>query len=137
MAKKELVYTKKDLSFKKDDVIFQEQDDGKEMYFIESGEIKIVKSIGDLIVNIAFLYPGTFFGEMALITENERVASAIAVTDCNLYVMDKESFMSNITSNEKFVKNILETLAERLQGADVSFTNLYKILSKSSKSSTP
>ncbi len=136
MNPKELVYTKKDLHFKKDDVIFKEQDEGKEMYFIESGEIKIAKTIGKINVNIAVLYPGTFFGEMALITDNRRVASAIAVTDCNLRVMDKEAFMSNITNNEKFVKNLLVMLAERLEDANTNFTDLYKIITKSTISST-
>ncbi len=96
---KDLVFTRKNLHFKKGDVIFNEQDEKEEMYLIDSGEIKIVKTIGDVDVNIAYLSAGDFFGEMALITGSKRVASAIAFTDCNLHVMDKEAFMSNITNN--------------------------------------
>ncbi len=96
---KDLVFTRKNLHFKKGDVIFNERNEGKEIYFIDSGEIQIVKTIGDVDVNIASRRSGDFFGELALITGSRRVASAIAFTDCNLHVMDKEAFMSNITNN--------------------------------------
>ncbi len=130
---KDLVFTRKNLHFKKGDVIFNERDEGEEMYFIDSGEIQIVKTIGDVDVNIASLSSGDFFGEMALITGSRRVASAKAFTDCNLHVMDKDTFMSNITSNRNFVNRILVTLACRLEETDLSFTLLFKIVSKSSK----
>jgi CRP-like cAMP-binding protein len=130
---KDLVYTKKNLHFKKGDVIFNERNEGDEMYFIGSGEIQIVKTIGDVDVNIASLSTGDFFGEMALITGSRRVASAIAFTDCNHHVMDKEAFKSNITNNKDFVNRILVTLARRLEETDLSFTLLFKLISKSSK----
>ncbi len=130
---KDLVLTKQNLRFEKGDVIFNEQDEKEEMYLIDSGEIKIVKTIGDVDVNIAYLSSGDFFGEMTLITGSRRVASAIAFTDCNLHVMDKEAFKSNITNNRDFVNRILVTLARRLEETDLSFTLLFKLISKSSK----
>ncbi len=71
------------------------------MYLIDSGEVKIVKTIDDVVVNISYrnLSSDDIFGEMSLITGSRRVASAIAFTDCNLHVMDKEAFMSNIANN--------------------------------------
>ncbi len=130
---KDLVLTKQNLHFEKGDVIFNEQDEKEEMYLIDSGEIQIVKTIGDVDVNIASLSTGDFFGEMTLITGSRRVASAIAFTDCNLHVMDKEAFKSNITNNRDFVNRVLVTLARRLEETDLSFTLLFKIVSKSSK----
>ena len=130
---KDLVLTKENLHFEKGDVIFNEQDEKEEMYLIDSGEIKIVKTIGDVDVNIAYLSSGDFFGEMTLITGSRRVASAIAFTDCNLHTMDKEAFMSNIANNKDFVNRILVTLARRLEETDLSFTLLFKLISKSSK----
>jgi CRP-like cAMP-binding protein len=133
MNKKDLVFTKENLHFEKDDVIFNEQDEKEEMYLIDSGKIKIVKTIGDVDVNIAYLSSGDFFGEMTLITGSKRVASAIAFTDCNLHVMDKEAFTSNITNNKDFMNRVLVTLARRLEETDLSFTLLFKLISKSSK----
>ena len=133
MNKEDWVFTRKDLHFKKGDVIFNERDEEEEMYLIDSGEIQIVKTIGDVDVNIASLGSGDFFGEMALITGSRRVASAIAFTDCNLHVMDKEAFMSNITNNRDFVNRVLVSLARRLEETDLSFALLFKMVSKSSK----
>jgi len=130
---KDLIFTRKNLHFKKGDVIFNEQDKKEEMYLIDSGEIKIVKTIGDVDVNIAYLRSGDFFGEMTLITGSKRVASAIAFTDCNLHVMDKEAFMSNITNSRGFVNRILVTLARRLEETDLSFSLLFKLISKGSR----
>ena len=133
MYKKDWVFTRKNLHFKKDDVIFDERDEGEEMYFIVSGEIKIVKTIDDVNVNLASLSSGDFLGEMALITGSRRVASAIASTDCNLHVMDKDTFISNITNSGDFVNIVLASLARRLEETDLSFALLFKIVSKSSK----
>ena len=133
MNTKDWVFTRENLHFKKGDVIFNERDEEEEMYLIDSGEIQIVKTIGDVDVNIASLGSGDFFGEMALITGSRRVASAIAFTDCNLHVMDKDAFMSNITNNRDFVNRVLVSLARRLEETDLSFALLFKMVSKSSK----
>jgi CRP-like cAMP-binding protein len=133
MNSKEWVFTRRNLHFKKGDVIFNEQDEGEEMYFIDSGETQIVKTIGTVDVKIASLSSGDFFGEMTLITGHKRVASAKALTDCNLHVMDKEAFMSNIANSRDFVKRVLVTLARRLEEIDLGLEFLYKIVSKGSK----
>ncbi len=135
MNTNDLVFTSKNLHFKEGDVIFNVQDEGEEMYLIDSGEVKIVKTIDDVVVNISYrnLSSGDIFGEMSLITGSRRVASAIAFTDCNLHVMDKEAFKSNITNNRDFENRILVTLARRLEETDLSFTLLFKLISKSSK----
>jgi CRP-like cAMP-binding protein len=133
MNTKDLVFTRKNLHFNKGDTIFKEQDDGEEMYFIDSGEIQIVKRLGDVDVNIAYLNSGDFFGEMALITGNKHSASAIAFDNCSLHVMDKETFKSNITSNRDFNDRILVSLAQRLAKKDLSFAILFEELSKSTK----
>ncbi|MHC4138643.1 MAG: cyclic nucleotide-binding domain-containing protein [Planctomycetota bacterium] len=130
---KDLVFTRENLHFNKGDTIFKERDEGEEMYFIDSGEIQVVKALGDVDVNIASLSPGDFFGEMALITGSKRSTSAIAVTDCSLHVMDKETFKSNITNNRDFDNRLLVSLAHRLEKKDLSFTILFEALSKSTK----
>ncbi len=135
MNTKDLVFTRKNLHFKEGDVIFNEQDEGEEMYLIDSGEVKIVKTIDDVVVNISYrnLGSGDIFGEMSLITGSRRVASAIAFTDCNLHVMDKEAFISNISNNWDFANRILVTLARRLEETDLGVALFSKLISESSK----
>jgi CRP-like cAMP-binding protein len=131
----DLVFTRKNIHFKEGEVIFNEQEEGEEMYLIDSGEVKIVKTIDDVVVNIAYLNlsSGDIFGEMSLITGGRRVASAIAFTDCNLHAMDKKAFTSNITNNSDFANMVLMTLASRLEEIDLGFALFFKLVSESSK----
>ncbi|MDR4499499.1 MAG: cyclic nucleotide-binding domain-containing protein [Candidatus Scalindua sp.] len=57
---------------------------------------------GDDEVTLVNLDAGSFFGEMSLITGNKRVASAIALTDCKLNTMDKETFKANLLCKKIF-----------------------------------
>jgi len=131
MNPESLRYTEKKLHFKEGDIIFKEYDEGaNEMYFIDSGRVKIVKKVGDTEATLATLDEGDFFGEMTLITGNSRSASAIAHTDCKLHTMDKETFEYNLSNDIKFTKKILETFAHRLEETD---TNLKRHIQRISR----
>jgi CRP-like cAMP-binding protein len=86
-----------------------------EMYFIEFGEVRILKKVGAVEVKLDMLDRGKFFGEMSLITGKKRVASAIAITDCKIHTMNKVMFEKNLVNNKVFMKKIIETLAFRLE----------------------
>ncbi len=134
MNPKSLRYTEKKLHFKEGDIIFKEQDeDAKEMYFIDSGRVKIVKKVGDTEATLAILDAGTFFGEMTLITGNKRSASAIAQTDCKIHTMDKETFELNLLNDKKFMRKILVTLALRLEETDLNLKRHLRRISRLSK----
>jgi len=131
---KNLVFTEKKLHFKQGNVIFKEQDkDCKKMYFIDSGRVRIVKTIGDSETTLAVLDSGDFFGELALITGHKRVASAVALTDCKLHTMDKETFELSILNDKKFMRKILETLAFRLEETDLNLKRHLARISRLSK----
>ncbi len=126
-----LRFTEKKLHFKEGDIIFKENDEGaKEMYFIDSGRVKIVKIVGDTEATLAILDADDFFGEMTLITGNRRSASAIAQTDCKIHTMDKETFEFNLSNDINFMRQILETLAHRLEETD---TNLKRHIQRISR----
>ena len=133
MNLKKLFFTGKKLHFEKGNVIFKEQEDSKKMYFIDSGRVKIVKKVGDSEPTLTILDSGDFFGELALITGNKRVASAVALTDCKLHTMDKETFESNLLNDKKFMRKILETLAFRLEENDLNLKRHLERISRLSK----
>ena len=134
MNLKDLVFTEKKLHFKKGSIIFKEQDkDSKKMYFIDSGRVKIVKKVGDSEATLTVLDSGDFFGELALITGNKRVASAIALTDCKLHTMDKETFELSLSNDKKFMRKILETLALRIEETDLNLKRHIERVSRLSK----
>ena len=116
-----MLYTRKKIHFKEGDIIFKEdEEDCKEMFLIESGRVNIVKKVGDTDITLTTLDEGDFFGEMSLITGSKRSASAIAHTKCKLHTMDKETFEFNLSNDIIFMRQILETLAHRLEETDTS-----------------
>ncbi|GAX61029.1 cAMP-binding proteins - catabolite gene activator and regulatory subunit of cAMP-dependent protein kinases [Candidatus Scalindua japonica] len=131
MDTKGLLYTRKKIHFKEGDIIFKENEENcKEMYVIDSGRVNIVKKVGDTDITLTTLDEGDFFGEMSLITGSKRSASAIAHTKCKLHTMDKETFESNLSKNIIFTKQILETLAHRLEATD---TNLKRHIQRTAR----
>lgn len=134
MDPKSLRYTEKKLHFKEGDIIFKEDDEGaKEMYFIDSGRVKIVKKVGDTEATLATLDEGDFFGEMSLISGNKRSATAMAFTDCKVHTMDKETFEYNLSNDIKFMRKILETLTHRLEDTDTSLKRHIQRISRLTK----
>ncbi|MCP5004326.1 MAG: cyclic nucleotide-binding domain-containing protein [Planctomycetes bacterium] len=130
---KKLVFTEKKVRFNKDETVFEEEDEGRKMYFIESGRVKIVKKVREGEATLVNLDAGAFFGEMSLITGNKRVASAIALTDCKLHTMDKETFESNLVCDKAFLWKILETLASRIEEADMQLKQNIQRIDRLSK----
>ncbi len=133
MDTKELSFTEEKVRFKKGDVIFKEQEDGRFMYFVDSGRVKIAKKVGDDEATLVTLDAGDFFGEMSLITGNKRVASAVAFTDCKLHSMNKEAFDANLLHSVKFMRKMLETLAFRLEETDLNLKRHLQRISRLSK----
>jgi len=131
MSTKDLLYTKKKIVFKEGEVIFKEnEEDCKEMYVIDSGRVSIEKKVGDTDITLTTLDEGDFFGEMSLITGSKRSASAVAQSKCKLHTMDKETFEFNLTNDINFMRQIIETLAHRLEETD---TNLKRHIQRSAR----
>jgi len=131
MGTKDLLFTREKVFFKEGGIIFKEdEENGTEMYVIDSGRVNIVKKVGDTDVTLTTLDEGDFFGEMSLITGSKRSASAVAQTKCKLHTMDKETFEFNLTKDINFMKQILETLAHRLEATD---TNLKRHIQRSTR----
>lgn len=99
------------------EVLFKEGDVGDEMYLIKSGRIKISKGGGDIEKTLAFLKEGDFFGEMAVIDGSPRSATAVAVEETKLVIIDKASFTAQVKKNP-LIEYIIETLIKRLRTAD-------------------
>jgi CRP/FNR family transcriptional regulator, cyclic AMP receptor protein len=131
MGTKDLLFTREKVLFKEGGIIFKEdEENGTEMYVIDSGRVNIVKKVGDTDVTLTTLDEGDFFGEMSLITGSKRSASAVAQTKCKLHTMDKETFEFNLSKDINFMRQILETLAHRLEATD---TNLKRHIQRSAR----
>lgn len=77
--------------FPHDHVIFKEGDEGDGMYVVGSGAVQISALIGQgERIPLARLKPGDYFGEMAVIDNEPRSASATAEGDTCLYYLPRE-----------------------------------------------
>ena len=94
-------------------MIFCEYEPGYELYIIQSGNVKITKIIDNKEVLLAVLKEGDIFGEMALLENKPRSASAIAYGNANLMVINKENFNSMITTQPQLISRLISLLAER------------------------
>lgn len=90
--------------------IFRTGDPGDSMYFIQSGAVEILTADGK---PIATLSEGAFFGEMALIFDNTRSATARSKSYCDVYCLSKESFQRVLKAYPEFGHHIEEVIRER------------------------
>lgn len=97
-------------------LLFQEGEKGQAMFIIKTGLARIFREEENKEKEIAILGKNDFFGEMALISDQPRNASAITLEESEIFKLTKEDFvfllqtsqtMANII-NEEFLKRIRE-----------------------------
>lgn len=92
-------------------VVMKEGDKGMFMYVVREGVVAI--SIGEKVVEK--IGPGGVFGEMALVDQSPRVATATAETDCTLLAINRNDFMDLVKTKPAFATSLLKALSERLR----------------------
>ena len=99
--------------------IFKEGDRGTDMYVIESGSVEIFRGArtGEAL---AMLGPGDFFGEMAILEDEPRFASAVVSTPCRLRRIDRAHFTQLIAQDSEIAVRIMRKLAARLRRSNSS-----------------
>jgi CRP-like cAMP-binding protein len=96
------------------EIIFSEGDTGKALYIIMAGSVKISKKVDPGEKILASFGPASYFGELALINQSPRFATAIAQENTNLLIMYKSYFDDLINGNNIISTRILLNLVESL-----------------------
>lgn len=105
--------------------IFAKADQASHLFLIGQGRVKIFSaSSGKKRKTFAYLGPGKFFGEMALLEGRERSASAQAVDACRLLLIHKRHFKKLIMKDPKLSLALLRTLSDRLRHANEEIESL-------------
>ena len=94
--------------FTPNDVLFLEGDKAQCMYFVGKGLIEITRGSTHLVT----IGDGSFVGEIALLLDQPRSASAISVGYSDLYQLNKEDFDHILLKHPKFAQHI-QTIAEQ------------------------
>lgn len=109
--------------YKSGDVIFREGDHTNEMFFINQGKVKIEKLIGNTLETLSVLEKGDFFGEMALLEDEPRLAQAVAVEDALLLVVTPQTFEKLLASNTEIAIRMIRKYAKRLRETTQKLTD--------------
>jgi len=96
-------------------VLFEEGDTGEEMYIIQEGKVRIIKRVDQGEKLLAIIPAGEFFGEMAILLNEPRSATAIVEEDAKLLVIDATTFETMVKSNGEIAYRIIKKLAQRLK----------------------
>ena len=104
------------------DLILKQGAIGDEMFVIESGTVRVFRTIGDAETLLGVLRPGEIFGELALFDYKPRSASARAVGETVVRVVSRDEFSA--LKCDPVIRELLKALGRRLRAADDAFERL-------------
>lgn len=107
--------------YPKDYVLFKEGETGDALYIVKNGSVEIFhppKEEGDLPKKVADILTGGFFGEMALVSDSPRNASAKTLAESEIFILSKEDFQNLMTNNTALAEQISAAMIERLKAND-------------------
>ena len=103
-------------TFRQGQTIFHENEPGDTLYIVAEGQVDIVVN-GQIMETIE---SGGILGELALIDDKPRCAGAVAHTDCQLAVIDRQHFLTLIQRTPPFALQVMRVMADRLRRANSS-----------------
>jgi len=128
---KEIYENLEEIEFESGRVIFEEGAPGNKMYIIKEGKVEVRLKRGDLILVLAELKKGDFFGEFSLVQEAERSATCIATQKVILLSLSREKFWKIAEKNPriglKVLKNLSEEMAERIRETNKNLETYFLI----------
>ena len=101
-------------SFKQGETIFKKGDSAIELYVIQSGRVEI--QYGNRLLDT--LEEHNIFGEMALIDNSPRSATAVASTDVVVVPVSEKQFLFLVSETPFFALMVMRVLARRLRAAN-------------------
>lgn len=104
--------------YRKGDLIFEEGEDGHFACLLREGSVEIFRGHGANLATIAKIHPGQIFGELSLVDGGKRMASARALADSKIFLLDEKLFKGKLTAlpegQRKTFHRLLEFVRETL-----------------------
>lgn len=116
--------------------LFHKGDAGREVYAVVQGTLKVLTTSeegDDVVFNL--LSPGDVIGEIAMLCDAERSASVIALSPCELLVLERRDLLAFLRGHPEASLQLMALLAERVRNLsqlveDTLFLNLPVRLAK-------
>lgn len=109
-------------------IIFEEKSTGSEMYILCKGKVDIQTNIGldTELATVHVIREGEIFGELSLIDQAPRSATAKAAGDAQVFILELDKFEKLVKSNYHIgyviMKNIAQIVSARLRERIVKYT---------------
>jgi CRP-like cAMP-binding protein len=124
MSGKESPFAKFLTHYKKGDFVFRQDEEGDEMYIIQSGSVAIKKKIGGKRTTVTVLEKGDFFGEMSILERLPRTADAEVLEDAGIISINSQTFGEMIRSNPEIAVRMLRKYSMRMREYSEQLENL-------------
>ncbi|MFB6265322.1 MAG: Crp/Fnr family transcriptional regulator [Bradymonadaceae bacterium] len=112
------------VQFSEGTVLFEEGASSSALYVIKSGQVEIRKGIHEFDVALERLGPGDFCGELALVNDQDRPVTAVAVKKTTALKVQSTHFESMVQSNPDIAVRMIKRLGQRLTEAQYRISNL-------------
>ncbi len=103
-------------TFSKGDIIFKQGQEGSCAYLLEVGSVEIRVENKGIVTAVASLAEGDIFGEMAIVDDKIRSATAYATTECELLEVSKDQLNERVDEADPIVRFLITILMDRLRG---------------------
>ncbi|MDR2661723.1 MAG: Crp/Fnr family transcriptional regulator [Treponema sp.] len=101
-------------TFQAGEMIFSEFEPGDTFYLIQSGRVELVKIIGDIEKTLDILQPSEMFGEMAILENSPRSATAIALDTVKVLEFNRQNFEILMLGNPQIALKLLKMFTKRI-----------------------
>lgn len=108
--------TKKKLE--KDEYLIREGENSHIMYWLQEGQLVVLKRRAVEEVVLGHIFSGELVGEMSFLDNEPRSASVKALTDCELIEIPREAFDKVFQTQPAWFQGLVKTLTERLRKAN-------------------
>ena len=92
------------------ELIIRKGDIGREMYLLVRGQVEVLDDAGHVVKT---LKDGDVFGEIAVLLSTPRTANVRALTNCDLFVLDKGDFRRILHDHQQFAQGVAQVARER------------------------
>lgn len=105
------------VTYEPGDILFCEYEPGNEFYILQEGRVKVTKIVSDMEKALDILNPGDIFGEMAILEDQPRSATAIAMDMVKVLKFNKENFNLLLQGNPQLAVKLLRIFSNRIYDA--------------------
>lgn len=101
--------------YKSGEIIFDQGDKGEDAFLIQNGQVEIARGNGNAELVLATIEEGNLFGEMALIEDAPRMATARAMRPTKCVIIPKRAFNKLMRDANPILQVVLGTMMQRVR----------------------